>query len=202
MPSIKFKARSMLSNFSHIYYENGAIDSPAAKQILEKFPKAKLIEISDYKDLFNRKRQDWRLQKQSLKLILAKKKSDFLYSGSDVTPDFNQKNFYYNTLVMNCLYDCHYCYLQGMYPSANIVIFTNLEDYFQKTDEMLKEKGDAYLSISYDTDLLAFENLLSYCGHWIEYASKRKNLKIELRTKSANYTAIKKLAPSENFILA
>ena len=192
----------MHSNFSHIYYEKAALESEYANVVLARFPKAKLIEISDYKDIFNRKRQDWRLQKESLKLILAKKKSEFLYAGSDVTPNFNQKNFYYNTLIMNCIYDCHYCYLQGMYPSANIVIFTNLDDYFQKTDEVLNEQKEMYLSISYDTDLLSFENIVPYCSKWIEFASKRLNIKIELRTKSANYSAIKHLKPISNFVLA
>jgi spore photoproduct lyase len=192
----------MQSNFSHIYYEKEALDYPLAGGVLKKFPKASLIEIADHRDLFNRKRQDWRLQKKSLKLILAKRKSEFLYPGSDVTPDFNHRNFYYNTLVMNCIYDCHYCYLQGMYPSANIVMFTNIEDYFEKTDSMLKEKENAYLSISYDTDLLAFENIAPYCKQWINYAAARQNLILELRTKSSNYAAIKEIPPASNFILA
>ncbi len=192
----------MLSHFSHIYYEPLAIENETGRAILKKFPKAALIEISDHRDMFNRKRQDWRLQKESLKIILANKKSEFYYPGSDVTPNFNHKNFYYNTLLMNCIYDCHYCYLQGMYPSANIVIFTNLEDYFTQTDSLLEEKGEVYLSISYDTDLLAFENIVPYCKKWIEYASSRKNIIIELRTKSANFNAIKDSEIPENFILA
>ena len=36
--------------------------------------------------------------------------------------------------MFNCIYDCDYCYLQGMYPSANIVVFVNHEDFFDAVD--------------------------------------------------------------------
>ena len=56
--------------------------------------------------------------------------------------------------------------------------------------------------ISYDTDLLALEGLVPYTGKWIEYASKRDNLLIEIRTKSANYSSISSYSPVSNVILA
>ena len=192
----------MYKDFSHIYIEKGVLHHPYCKNIIDKFPKSNLIEIDDYSDFFNRSRQDWRLQKTATKLIIAAKKSDFLYTGSPMTPSFEHVNFYYNTLAMNCIYDCHYCYLQGMYPSANMVFFVNIEDYFRETDRVLRDKGKIYLSISYDTDLLALENILPYSKQWIEFARQRKNLTIELRTKSANYKAIQNTDAVENVILA
>ena len=84
---------------------------------------------------------------------------------------------------MNCLFDCEYCYLQGMYPSADVVLFMNLDDIFHEVDELLREHG-VYLCISYDTDLVALENITGYCRRWIEYAKNRVGLTIELRTKA------------------
>lgn len=193
---------SIHRSFSHIYLEKAAKHDRLAQEILQKFPNSNLIEIDSYKEIFNRKRQDWRLQKAAPKLILARKKDDFLYPGSRFTPSFDNYNFFYNTLMMNCIYDCHYCYLQGMYPSANVVCFTNLEDYFTATDQYLSRHSQIYLSISYDTDLLAFEGLFPYTARWIEYASGKKNLLIEVRTKSANFKAIQEYEPQKNIILA
>ena len=34
--------------------------------------------------------------------------------------------------MYNCLFDCKYCFLQGMYSSANYVIFVNYEDYYEE----------------------------------------------------------------------
>lgn len=193
---------SFLPDFSHIFVEREALEYPQAKSIIARFSKANVIQVKNYKEVFNRSNQDWRLQKNSQKLILAVKKSPFLYPGSDVVQNPGVKNFFYNSLVKNCLYDCHYCYLQGMFPSPHLVVYVNLEDYFLATEEALKNLKEIYLSISYDTDLLAIENIVNYCGRWIEFASQNKDITVELRTKSSNYSAIKKYRSISNFILA
>lgn len=102
---------------------------------------------------------------------------------------------------MNCFYNCDYCYLKGMYPSANIVIFVNIEDTFKEVSGILKEHP-LYLCISYDTDLLALENITSFASMWINFAKEHPHLKIELRTKSAAFSSISYIKPLQNFILA
>ena len=58
--------------------------------------------------------------------------------------------------MMNCVFDCEYCYLKGMYPSGNVVLFVNLDDIFDEVYKLL-QKHPVYLCVSYDTDLLAVE---------------------------------------------
>ncbi|MBM9577484.1 DNA photolyase [Leptospira sp. 201903070] len=188
--------------FSHIYLEESAKDHPKTKEILSKFPESIVIPIDSYKEVFNPSSQSFQTQKRSPKLILAKRKEQFLYSGSGVAPDFGYQFFYYNALVLNCLYNCSYCYLQGMYPSANLVVFVNNEDYIQETKEQLKLSKPLYLCISYDTDLLALESTLGYCKEWILFANSNPDLILELRTKSANFKSISHLKATENIILA
>ena len=191
-----------MNRFSHIYIEERAKEYAVTKSILNHFPDSTKIYIKHYKDLFNRGRQDYTLQKEAQKLILAVKEAPFLYNGPDICENFGFQNFYYTSLISNCIYDCHYCYLQGLYPSANMVIFVNINDFLNEVDGYLKKYKDIYLCISYDTDLLALEGLVPYTGKWIEYASKRDNLLIEIRTKSANYSSISSYSPVSNVILA
>ncbi|MCC5816772.1 MAG: DNA photolyase [Leptospira sp.] len=188
--------------YSTIYIENGVENSPVTKRILEKLPKSNLIYIHDYKEVFNRPNQNFQAQKLSPKLILARKKDNFLYKGSSLAPDFGEENFFYNALLLNCPYNCDYCYLQGMYSSGNIVLFVNIDDYFEKTDEYLKRLGRIYLCLSYDTDLLGMESWTGYSASWIEFARLRPNLILELRTKSANWRSIQDIKPIPNLILA
>ncbi|MDL2249014.1 radical SAM protein, partial [Tyzzerella sp. OttesenSCG-928-J15] len=103
--------------------------------------------------------------------------------------------------MINCVYNCEYCYLQGMYPSANIVVFVNMEDYFEHIESVLKQHP-LYLCISYDTDILALENILSYGRKWVNFAAKNSGLHMELRTKSANFKLLKDIQPAENIIIA
>ncbi len=187
--------------FTHIYVEEEVKDHPRTKQILLRFPKAKIISITHYKDVFNRTHQNFLKQKNSPNLILAKKQGEFIFNGAPVCQGFGEEYFYYTSSIMNCLYDCEYCYLQGMYPSANLVVFVNLEDIFSHVTRLLK-KHKAYLCISYDTDLLALEGLFGFVSAWCDYAKHHTDLTIEIRTKNANKEALKALPVLSNVIYA
>ncbi|RIL04789.1 MAG: DNA photolyase, partial [Proteobacteria bacterium] len=191
-----------LPNFSHIYIERSAREYPLTHTILKRFKRSLQIELDDYKRIFARPRQDWREQKRSQKLILAVKKSDFLYEAGEVQPHFEGGGSYYAALAMNCPFDCEYCFLQGMYPSANLVVFVNFDDYENAILAKLESEGTFNLALSYTTDLLAIEQIASYCESSVLLASRNPALNLELRTKSTNIKALLKLRPVENVTIA
>jgi spore photoproduct lyase len=197
----KSKDSFFTNDFSHIYIEKEAWKYPLTLTILQRFPHANRIEIDRYQDVFNRSKQNFFLQKHAPKLILAVKKAPFLYRGAEVCHDFGNTYFYYTSSALNCLYNCEYCFLQGMFPSANIVLFVNIDDYFTEVSHTL-QKHPVYLAISYETDLLAFERIAPYVSKWIDYAREQEDLLLEVRSKSANYSAIQHLEPASQVILA
>lgn len=170
--------------FSHIYIEEGLLRDRECLRVLERFPKAVYIPIRHYKDVFNRKKQNRSLQEKSRKLILARKEGQRIYKGAPVCQDFSEAHFYYSSLLMNCPFHCAYCYLQGMYPSANLVLFLNLNDYLTDCRALLSEKGSLYLCISYDTDLIAMEEVYPYVERFLSFLEEEKKLLIEVRTKA------------------
>ena len=91
-----------LPDFSHIYIEKEIKNNPFTKKILSKFPKAVIIEIEHYKDKFNSYSQNFRSQKNSQKLILAKKTNPFLYEASHLIQK-QDINFLYTTTMLNCI---------------------------------------------------------------------------------------------------
>jgi len=194
--------------FSHIYIEKEILHHKNTQKIAARFPRAEIVEISHYKDIFCRKGQNFFIQKKSPCLILAKKNNSMVYEGAPVCQSFGNQHFYYTSSVMNCIYDCEYCYLQGMYPCAHLVVFVNLEDIFLEVEKLLKQHP-VYLCISYDTDLLALDSVLLYVKEWMGFCRKHKELTIELRTKSSNWSALSNMynsdsknTPPQNFILA
>lgn len=187
--------------FSHIYVEKEIYNSQQVKGILKHFKYAKIIEINHYKDVFNRSGQNFHEQKQARNLILARKKGKLVYQGAPVCQNFGNQYFYYTSSVMNCIYDCEYCYLQGMYPSANLVIFINLEDIFEEVRSLLK-KHPVYVCVSYDTDLLALEPILSYGRRWADFTKEQEGLTIEIRTKCASIKVWDAVDPLERVIYA
>ena len=175
--------------FSHIYVEKAVCGHPRTQRILKRFPDARVIVIDHYKDVFCRRGQDFILQQRSQNLILAANRGTLLYKGAAVCQSFGNENFYYSSCMMNCVYDCEYCYLKGMYPSGNMVLFVNLEDIFDEIRQALKKRS-LYLCLSYDTDMMAMERITGYVGEWIRFVQEQvcqgKKLKVEIRTKSAD----------------
>ena len=185
-----------------VYVEEDIWDKNKTREILDRIPNPKtILPIRHYKDLFNRRRQDTVRQHSSKTLILAEKKGRLIYPGAPVCQDFGNRYFYYTSCIMNCLFDCDYCYLKGMYPSGLPVIFVNLEDTFRELEEIL-EKHPVYLSVSYDTDLVAVENLTSYVRKWTEFTLAHPDLQIEIRTKSGRSDLISGLTPCDRVIFA
>lgn len=187
------KALPLYPPFSHIYVEKELLGGEEVQVILKEFPKAKLIPIRHYKDLFNRRKQNRALQEKSRKLILARKEGQRIYPGAPVCQSFSESAFYYASLLMNCPFHCEYCYLQGMYPSANLVLFLNLEDYFSDCQRLIKEKGSLYLCISYDTDLLALEELYPFVERFARFLEEEPDLRIEVRTKAGGESLFRRL---------
>ncbi len=186
--------------FSHLYIEESVKDEPLTKEITAKFSKSKIITIKHYKDVFNRPNQNFAVQSRSKNLILARREAPFLYEGSYYSDGFEYENFFYTPSILGCLYDCEYCYLSGMYNSANSVFFVNTDDFFDALKPYLDKP--TLIAISYDTDTLAIESITSHTKIWIEHAAKNPNLHLEIRTKSANFKAIKSLIPNENIVIA
>ena len=187
-PKVSRKETPYLPFFSTVYIEK---DIPA-KDWPETLSSAPIV-INHYKDIFNRSHQDFAAQKKAPSLILAKKTGTLIYQGAPVCQSFGNEHFYYTSCMMNCIYHCDYCYLQGMYPSGHVVVFVNLEDYFDELETLLKQHP-VYLCISYDTDLLALEQTFSFVSRWLSFAKEHPDLTLEIRTKSGNAAVFRSLA--------
>ena len=201
--SLENKNHNLFNNrFSHIYVEKKILNNKNTLEILSKFKDVKIIEIENYKEVFSSNNQDFHLQKLGQKLILASNKANMIYEGAVVCESFENDNFYYTSSIINCVYDCEYCYLQGVYTSGNIVIFVDIEKVFEEVEELYNKLKTLYLCISYDTDLLAIENICGFSEKWYYFIEDKKDLKIELRTKSGNIDKFLNLKPLDNFIIA
>ena len=93
--------------------ERAIAEHELAQRIIARVSGTPVITIDRYGEVFNRAGQNFRLQKRAPALILAKK------HGKTVLPapegyGFEQGRGFYFSHMLNCLYDCRYCFLQGM----------------------------------------------------------------------------------------
>lgn len=174
-----------------IYIEENLRDHPRALDITARFPKAQRIICDRYGEVFNPKAQNFRLQKQQPALILAEKFKNFVLPTPSGYGIGASKNYYFSHML-NCLYDCRYCFLQGMYPSANYVLFVNYEDFQQDIRRIAEaHPGEAVHFFSgYDCDSLAFEPVTGFAAHFLPFFEELPNAWLELRTKSTQIRSL------------
>ena len=186
-----------------VFVESEIMAHPIAKRVLSCLPKADLFEINRYQELFNKRQQNFRLQKENPALILAKKHDNFVLPAPSGFGLDSQKNFYFSHMY-NCIYDCRYCFLQGMYSSANYLLFVNFEDFFTSISETIHNNADSSLTFfsGYDCDSLAFEKITNFAQHTLSFFKKHPEVEFELRTKSVNIETLLGLKPLSNCVVA
>jgi spore photoproduct lyase len=170
--------------FSTIYIEEEVLETSRVKKMLDRFPQVPRVVCERYGEVFNRKSQNFRLQKKAPALILAKKYGSKVLAAPDGY-GYNDSRSYYFSHMLNCVYDCRYCFLQGMYSSANYVLFVNYEDFEEAIASKIEENsgGGVYYS-GYDCDSLALEPVSDFCKHFVPLFGEYPNAELEIRTKS------------------
>lgn len=124
-----------------IYIEDEVREHPRTQALLSRYPKASTVPIERYGEVFNRKGQDFRAQKQHPALIIARKHRQLVLPTPEGYGIGSRNNFYFSHLL-NCPYDCRYCFLQGLYRSAHHVLFVNFEDFQSAIDERIADCND------------------------------------------------------------
>jgi len=169
-----------------IYIEKEVFNHPRTERIVKQLKPKNIIECEHYKEVFNPKAQNFRIQKQNPALILAKKNGTRVFPSPEGFGIGGQQNFYFSHML-NCLYDCRYCFLQGMYSSANYVMFVNYEDFMEDIKSIAdKATSPVYFFSGYDCDSLAYEPVTHFVKEFLPFFQPLNNAILELRTKSTN----------------
>ena len=180
-----------------IYIEENIVQHPRVIEIMTRFPQARKIICGRYGEVFNPKAQNFRLQKQKPALILAEKYRNFTMPVPSGYGIGASRNFYFSHML-NCLYDCRYCFLQGMYQSANYVLFINYEDFQDEIKQRCAETPTeaVHFFSGYDCDSLALEPVTGFAEQFLPIFETIPNAWLELRTKS---TQVRSLLSREAF---
>ena len=186
-----------------IYFEEHIKDHPKTLDILSRFQNARQICIERYGEVFNKRNQNFKLQKTNPALILAEKHKGFVLPVPEGFGIGQKHNFYFSHMY-NCIYDCRYCFLQGMYSSANYVLFVNYEDFsseIENTIHKYKSENVTFFS-GYDCDSLALENVTQFMKFILPLFEKNPDALLELRTKSVQLQPMMSSTALNNCIIA
>ena len=188
--------------FSAVYIEREVAEHDSVQRIITQVGDSPIVMIERYGEVFNRAGQNFRLQKRAPALILAKK------HGKTVLPapegyGFERGRGFYFSHMLNCLYDCRYCFLQGMYRSAHYVLFVNFEDFMAGIDsEASNHKENTVFYSGYDCDSLAMEPVSAFCKSFVPFFASRPKLVFEIRTKSTQVRQLLNFKAVDNCVIA
>lgn len=189
---------------SALYMEEAVCDHPRTRRLRSRFPNIPHIVCDRYGEVFNRRGQDFRIQKKRPALILARKHQGHVLPTPPGYGIGGTANYYFSH-VLNCLYDCRYCFLQGLYQSANYVLFVNYEDFQAEMDLLLQKHGPekkVYFFSGYDGDSFALESLSEFVSDHLDFFRDRPRAVLELRSKSLQAKKLESLDPIPNVVVA
>jgi spore photoproduct lyase len=186
-----------------LYIEENIQHHPRVVELVARFPAARRISCGRYGEVFNPKAQHFRLQKQKPALILAEKYKNFVLEAPTGYGIGAKRNYYFSHML-NCLYDCRYCFLQGMYQSAHYVLFVNYEDFQHGIRRLCADFPDEDLHFfsGYDCDSLALEPVTGFAGQFLPVFAELPNAWLELRTKSTQVRTLLNREPLPRCIVA
>jgi spore photoproduct lyase len=189
--------------FNTIYIEQQVAGHPRTRDICARFPGATCVECDRYSEVFNPKAQNFRLQKQRPGLILAHKHRGRVLQAPDGYGLGGHRNYYFSHML-NCLYDCRYCFLQGMYRSAHYVLYVNYEDFVTDMETILTQADSepCWFFSGYDCDSLAMEPVSAFVQHFLPFFRRHPQAHIELRTKSTQIRKLLAMDPMANAVIA
>ncbi len=186
-----------------IYIEKAVLEHPRARAVMGRFPHATVTVCDRYGEIFNRKAQNFRLQKRKPALILAGKFANHVLPSPPEYAIGGAVNYYFSHML-NCIYDCRYCFLQGMYRSAHYVLFINYEDFCQAIIEKIQAAGaaSAHFFSGYDCDSLALDPVTDFVREFLPVFRCHPQALLELRTRSTQIRALLAQEPMPNCVVA
>ena len=186
-----------------IYVEEEVLDHPRTLAIQGRFPDAEVVPCARYGEVFNRRAQSFRLQKRRPSLILAKRHRNFVHEAPAGFGLAGTRSFLFDAML-NCIYDCRYCYLQGMFRSAHYVVFVNYEDFQWEMEEKIRSRPREALCFfsGYECDSLALEPVTRFAASFVPFFARFPQATLELRTKSTQIKSLLDMEAPPNVVVA
>ena len=183
-----------------VIVEKEAKDSYLIKNLNNKFGRINL-EYIDYYSLFLK---EFKLSPYNLKeplIFIVKEHWDFI-KKCPCTKKHMGCGYWIFNLGFGCPFDCSYCYLQQYQNFPGIILPSNLDEFFEKFDDLFKKINKPIrIGTGEFCDSLALDDITLYSQKLIDFFSKR-NVLFELKTKSNKIENILNKKPQNNIIIS
>ena len=139
------------------------------------------------------------------RLFFTRQRSQFLEHCPAGTPGLVCCNYLVVSLISNCPMDCSYCFLQEyLANNPTLKVFTNVDDLLGEVAKAVDRQPWRQFRIGTGelSDSLALDSLLGFSEDLVPFFAARKNVLLELKTKSDCIENLLKLNPQERVVVS
>jgi len=173
-----------------------------AERILKQLEPQKIIRFTEFNSIFQGREY---LAKRTLtNVVVTKKHGELIKEAPRAYGYGSHERHFYHIHAYNCVYECHYCFLQGYFKSPDLVFFVNHDEILQAITEKLiaHPRERLWLHSGEFSDSLALSHISGELPFYFDYFRKHPNAFLELRTKSSNLSVLRREKPSQNIIVS
>jgi spore photoproduct lyase len=195
-----------LYQLHEILIERGEEDAPVVQRTLMRLPHVP-VRIVD---------KDWERQAGDgngndafaagkRRLFFTRQRATFLEHCPAGTPGLVCCNYLVVSLISNCPMDCSYCFLQEYLANNPLLkVFTNVEDLLHEVAAVADRQPWRQFRIGTGelSDSLALDPLLGFSADLVPFFAARKNILLELKTKSDCVDGLLALDPKDRVVVS
>lgn len=187
-----------------LYLETAAEDHAATQLILQKIEPQKIERVSDYQDVFSRRKVPYLAKRERRNLIVAVKRGALVREAPPAYGYGSSDLHYYYIHAYNCVYECEYCYLQGYFSSPDLVLFVNHNEILQQMQQRVHASAGkrVWFHAGEFSDSLALSHISGELPLYWNFFRDNPSARLELRTKSNNLSALRPLPPLTNITVS
>lgn len=195
----------MKSNvFNKIYVNNSVSQLAKTKNILQKLNTKNIVYFNELEEIRQRF-SSVSLTEGKKTIVLTDYKGKIVKSCPGTDESYLCCKYIIINQITNCPLECTYCILQTYTNSPYITIYPDTNKIFKELDELSNENPNRILRIGTGelSDSFALDYITDFSSELISYFSNKKNLILELKTKTTNIENLKNISNvPENIVIS
>ncbi|MCD6353640.1 MAG: hypothetical protein J7M06_05465 [Proteobacteria bacterium] len=188
-----------------IFVEREIEDQEWTHNLILNFPEAEVVPINHVKEGMKILSGDDPVNlynSRSENLFLVRNKSSFI-KICPCSKGVKRCGYWILNLGFGCSMDCSYCYLQRYSNASGFILPANIDEYYPYIEKFDRESSKRIrIGTGEFTDSLYLDRYTNYSSYLISFFRKRKNLVLELKTKSNDINNVLREEPHNNVVVS
>ena len=191
-----------LSKFKNLYIDRQVLYTPQTVSIRSLLPNVPVTIVRNSQEVYRSiSSSDDPVQKGKKVLFLTRNKGTFIKKCPG-TREYTCCGYQILHIGTFCTMDCSYCILQAYFHPPVLQYFVNQDELLLELDRLFLNKTLARIGTGEFTDSMIWDNWTNLSALLVSKFSKQSRAVLELKTKTVNIKALKRLCHNQKTIVS